>query len=120
MNLIALVSGMLAGIAVWLLMSPQLGRWLYGLILFSSTINLVIFLAGRSDFAQPAFIEGAELSNLSNPLPQAMILTAIVIAFAVIAFSLVILRSLYQKDRHLLDKHPYEKPRVFKGGLHHD
>ena len=120
MNLIAMLSGLLGAIAVWLLMSAQFGRWLYGLILFSSLMNLTIFLAGRSYFEQPAIIGQASMALMSNPLPQAMILTAIVIAFAFIAFSLIVLRTIYQKNRHLTDKPPQEEERIFEGGRHHD
>lgn len=73
-------------------------RWLFGVVILSSTTNLVIFVAGRIYSQNPAFIpEGREFSDVlfANPLPQALILTAIVIGFGLIAFSLVLVRKVW-------------------------
>lgn len=98
MSLIAIMTGILAAIAVYLLMSSQLSRWLYGLILLSSAINISLLLAGRVFLGQPAFIARSVAPNTANPLPQALVLTAIVIAFALISFSFIILRRLHRND----------------------
>ncbi|MBG79066.1 MAG: cation:proton antiporter [Alphaproteobacteria bacterium] len=98
MSLIAIMTGILAAIAVYLLMSSQLSRWLYGLILLSSAINISLLLAGRVFLAQPAFIGSSLVPNIANPLPQALVLTAIVIAFALISFSFIILMRLHRND----------------------
>ncbi|WP_133130710.1 sodium:proton antiporter [Legionella yabuuchiae] len=94
----ALTVGLLIAISLYLLMSNQLNRWLYGLILFSSSINICLLIAGRVFLSQPAFIKNDPMVNLGNPLPQAMVLTAIVISFALIAFSLIIVRELYKEN----------------------
>lgn len=103
MSLIAIMTGILAAVAVYLLMSSQLSRWLYGLILFSSAINVSLLLAGRVFLAKPAFIEDSFTTNVANPLPQALVLTAIVIAFALISFSFIILRRLHRYDTSMLE-----------------
>ena len=103
MNTIAIMLGILMAVSVYLLLSTQLNRWLYGLILFSSVINMMILLLGRVYFSLPAFIIQGTQKNVGNPLPQAMVLTAIVIAFALVAFSLIVLRALYHKNHSLQD-----------------
>lgn len=103
MNIVTVLLALLIAVSVYLLMSTQLNRWLYGLILFSSLINVNILLLGRVYFSLPAFISKDGGGNLGNPLPQAMVLTAIVISFALIAFSLIVLRELYRKSHTLRD-----------------
>lgn len=103
MSVISLMLGLLIAISAYLLMSTQFIRWLYGLVLFSSVINIFLLISGRVFLAKPSFIDGSEINKLANPLPQALILTAIVISFALIALSLVILRELYQKNSKLND-----------------
>lgn len=98
MNLLILMTGILTAVASYLLMSQQLGRWLYGLILFSSIINISILLSGRIYLSQPAFVNAHTAPPSANPLPQAMALTAIVISFALIVFSLILLRKLHKNN----------------------
>lgn len=79
--------------AVWLLLSRSLIRMLLGLALLGNAANLVIFVAGRLVRVVPPIVaEGAvaPLIGSANPLPQALILTAIVIGFAMFAFLLVL------------------------------
>ncbi|MDI9819423.1 MULTISPECIES: NADH-quinone oxidoreductase subunit K [unclassified Legionella] len=110
MSLMAIMTGVLIAIALYLLMSKQFSRWLYGLILVSSTINIIILLAGRIFFSQPAFINAQPADKVGNPLPQAMVLTAIVISFALIAFSLIILRTLHKRGYPMYDNPPEDTP----------
>lgn len=119
MSLMAMMTGIIMAIAVYLLMSPQLVRWLYGLILFSSAINLCIFIAGRVYFSQPAFINGHAQFKMANPLPQAMVLTAIVIFFALIAFALIVLRQLYKKTLSMEDELAADEPELRKNRTHY-
>ena len=65
-------------------LSRNLVRLLLGLSLLTTAVNLVLFQTGRSRSDQPPIIrEGANtLGESANPLPQALILTAIVIGFA--------------------------------------
>ncbi len=119
MSLMALMTGIIMAIAVYLLMSPQLVRWLYGLILFSSGINICILLAGRVYFSQPAFINGHAKLQMANPLPQALVLTAIVIFFALIAFSLIIVRQLYKKMHSMDDALAADEPKAGENRTHY-
>ena len=89
----AFVIGIMVAGAVYLLLAANLVRALFGLILLSNAANLVIFTAGGMVAGRPPLIaEGAlTLSGIfANPLPQALILTAIVISFGLIAFALVL------------------------------
>jgi multicomponent K+:H+ antiporter subunit C len=64
-----------------------------GLTLLSYAVNLFIFVSGRVVIDRPPIISGsraATLSNYADPLPQALVLTAIVIGFAMTALLLVI------------------------------
>ncbi|WP_133127394.1 sodium:proton antiporter [Legionella nagasakiensis] len=103
MNLLIVMTGILTSVASYLLMSRQLGRLLYGLILFSSIININILLSGRIYLSQPAFAN-SNMPLSVNPLPQAMALTAIVISFALIIFFLILLRKLYKNNEFPLNK----------------
>lgn len=88
---------LLAACGVYLLLSRNLLRTVLGVALLSAATNLVIFFAGRLGFTQPpVIVEGEEAlrAGAANPLPQALVLTAIVIGFALVAFaSALVLRT---------------------------
>lgn len=89
----AIVCGAMIAASFYLLMRRSLLRFVIGLILLSNAVNLVIFTMGRLTRAQPPVIpEGAKVppEPFANPLPQALILTAIVISFGLLAFTLVL------------------------------
>lgn len=89
----AIVCGALLAASFYLLMRRSLLRFVIGLIILSNAVNLVIFTMGRLTRAQPPVIpEGAKVpvEPYANPLPQALILTAIVISFGLLAFTLVL------------------------------
>jgi multicomponent Na+:H+ antiporter subunit C len=89
----ALLVGVLAAAGVYLMLGRNLVRFLFGLILISNAANLTIFAAGRLTRAEPPLIpEGlaAPAMSVANALPQALILTAIVIGFGLLAFTLVL------------------------------
>ncbi|MGM0616484.1 MAG: Na+/H+ antiporter subunit C, partial [Pseudomonadota bacterium] len=70
-----------------------------GLMLLSNAANLLIFTtAGMTRGAPPLIPEGmsAPVGNVADPLPQAVVLTAIVIAFSVLAFAVVLIRRAYE------------------------
>lgn len=81
---------------VYLALSRDLLRCVIGVSLVGAAANLVVFAAGRVGTATPPVIPAGEtaLSALVNPLPQALVLTAIVIGFALTCFSLVLVLAL--------------------------
>jgi multicomponent Na+:H+ antiporter subunit C len=83
-------------VGVYLALSRDLFRIVLGLAMVGSAANLVLFAAGRLGPTAPAVIPigGSALADAANPLPQALVLTAIVIGFALVCFSLVLMLRL--------------------------
>ena len=91
--LLALLVGVLMGTGVYLLLRPRSFDVILGLTLVSYAVNVFIFLMGRIAIGKPPIIDRAlapTLANYADPLPQALVLTAIVISFAMTALMLVI------------------------------
>jgi multicomponent K+:H+ antiporter subunit C len=91
---VSLAIGVLAGAGVWLLLRPRTFQVAIGLSLLSYAVNLFIFVMGRLRIgAAPVVAAGtaADPSSYADPLPQALVLTAIVINFATTALLLVVL-----------------------------
>ncbi len=96
---LAIVVGVLMTASVYLMLSGNMLRFLFGLILISNAANLVIFTGGRLTAGAPALIAyGADspAGDVANALPQALVLTAIVIGFGLLAFALVLVYRAYQ------------------------
>ena len=96
----AVLVGLFLAAAIYLLLSRALIRLLLGIVLLGNAINLMIFVAGRLPRAAATNIPaGATLpaGSYANPLPQALILTAIVIGFATFAFLSVLALRAYQE-----------------------
>ncbi len=90
--IVALSIGVLAGSGVWLLLRPRSFQVIIGLSLLSYAVNLFIFSMGRlKSGAPPVLADGADLAGYADPVPQALVLTAIVIGFAMTALFLVVL-----------------------------
>lgn len=85
---------------VYLALSRDLLRCVIGVSLFAAAANLVVFAAGRIGTMVPPVIPPGEsaLSAAVNPLPQALVLTAIVIGFALTCFSLVLVLALKSRS----------------------
>ncbi len=81
---------------VYLALSRDVFRCVIGLAVLGAAANLVLFTAGRLGSTMPAVVPLGDsvLENAANPLPQALVLTAIVIGFALVCFSLVLLLRL--------------------------
>lgn len=98
-SLLAVLIGLLFAAAVYLLLRPNLLRVLFGVIVLSNAVNLIIFTAGRvaAGATPPLITEGAYVPEplAANPLPQALVLTAIVIGFGLAAFALVLALKTY-------------------------
>lgn len=99
-----LAIGVMAGVAAYLLMSRNVLRMVLGLLLLGNSANLTIFVAGRMSSTLPPLITAGEttISVSANPLPQALILTAIVISFALTAFTVVLLQKSHER-LHITD-----------------
>ena len=91
--ILALAIGILTGSGVWLLLRPRTFQVIVGLSLMSYAVNLFIYAMGRLKVDSPPIVgtAAADPSLYDDPLPQALVLTAIVISFAMTALLLVVL-----------------------------
>ncbi|PZR53464.1 Na(+)/H(+) antiporter subunit C [Xylanimonas oleitrophica] len=97
---LALVVGVLFAGGVYLLLERSLTRVLLGFVLISNGGNLAILMAGGRAGAAPLVREGESQVPMSDPLVQAMILTAIVITLALTAFVLAMAYRSWQLNGH--------------------
>jgi multicomponent Na+:H+ antiporter subunit C len=96
---LAFVVGGLYAAGLYMLMRRSIVKLIIGLGLLGHAANLLIFTVGRLTRGQPPLVaSGATVpaEPFGDPLPQALILTAIVIGFGVQAFALVLIRRTYQ------------------------
>lgn len=96
--LFAIVIGGLYSAGYFLMMRRSMVKLIIGLVLLGHATNLLIFVLGRLVRGQSPVIplDSTTLTALVDPVPQALILTAIVIGFCVQAFALVLLRRAYE------------------------
>ncbi len=97
---LAILIGVFFTVSVYLMLSRQLVRILLGIAILGNAVNLSIFTNGRLTREVPPVIPPdlyvpAEVT--ANPLPQALVLTAIVISFSFFAFLLVLAFRAYQE-----------------------
>ncbi|CUX79777.1 MAG: multicomponent Na+:H+ antiporter subunit MnhC [Roseibaca calidilacus] len=99
-SLTAILIGVLTAAAVYMMLARNIMRFMFGLILLSNAVNLTIFTAGRMTKGVPALVpygEDAPLTEIGNALPQALVLTAIVIGFGLLAFLLALVFETYRR-----------------------
>ena len=123
--LFTLLISVLFACGIYLVMERNLIRFLFGFILLSNAVNLSIFTIGNLSTANPPILTEILITTdkpnnqpadklitaketteapLANPLPQALILTAIVISFGLLAFTLVLMLKGYN-ELNTLDTH---------------
>lgn len=91
---LSIAIGVLVASGVWLLMRPRTYQVIVGLALLSYGVNLFIFSMGRLRIGAPPVLSRygeIDPSAYTDPVPQALVLTAIVISFATTALFLVVL-----------------------------
>lgn len=96
---LAFLCGIIAAASIYLMLSGNLIRFIFGLILATNSVNLMIFVAGRLSHTRPPLIgedTAVPAGPLANALPQALILTAIVIGFALLTFVFILFYRTYQ------------------------
>lgn len=97
-TLIIILAGVLVMVATYLLLSRNFIRVIIGTALLSHAVHLLLMVMGRLK-AGDVPILSEEASSYTDALPQALILTAIVISFAVTAFILVLAYRAYKELR---------------------
>lgn len=98
-TVLAIVVGCLYAAGIYMMLRRSLFKLILGLVLLSHGANLLIFTVGGLTRGNPPVVPPgatAPVAPSADPLPQALILTAIVIGFAVLAFSLVLFHRAYQ------------------------
>jgi multicomponent Na+:H+ antiporter subunit C len=97
--LLAILVGVLYSAGIYMILRRSLVKVIIGLIFLGHAANLLIFAIGRVTKGIPAFVpKGSDtlVEPFADPLPQALILTAIVIGFGVQAFAIVLFKRAYQ------------------------
>lgn len=97
--LLAILTGALYAAGLYMMLRRNVVRLVMGLVLLSHAANLVVFLGGGLTRDRPAFVPmgaGAPMAPIVDPLPQALVLTAIVISFGILAFVLVLVYRTYE------------------------
>ena len=114
--LMATAIGVLVGGGVYLLLRPRTFSVILGLTLLSYGVNLFLLAAGRlGSGAAPVLVDGA--AAYADPLPQALILTAIVISFGMTAFLVVLaLRAFLTLQTDHVDGYEPGAPRAAGDG----
>lgn len=87
--LLSLIIGVLTACGVYLMLRGRSFPVVLGLTLLSYAVNVFLFAMGRLTIGQPPIIREG-LSQYTDPLPQALVLTAIVISFGMTAFAIVL------------------------------
>src|SRR3954470_912778 len=95
--LLAILAGVLYGSGLYLMLRRRLAQLIIGLGLLSNGSNILILSAAGVTRARPPLVTGGVAADqLADPVPQSLILTAIVIGFGVLAFSLVLAHRVHQ------------------------
>lgn len=99
--LLAILVGVLYTAAVYMLLRRSILKFIIGIIFFSNATNLLVFLAAGLVPGQPAFVESGSSStgHLADPLPQALVLTAVVIGFGIVVYLLAVKYRLFHETQ---------------------
>jgi multicomponent Na+:H+ antiporter subunit C len=118
-TVLAVLTGLMVAGSVYLMLGRNLVQFIFGLVLASNAVNLLIFAAGRPRTSNPPLIPAGLATpavQMANSLTQALILTAIVIGFALLVFVFILFYRAYEK-LHTADteamttaEHPDEIP----------
>lgn len=98
-SVLAVVIGGLYAAGMYLMVRRSIVKMIFGLALLGNAANLLIFTVGRLTRGRPPHVpvDGiVPVLPVADPVPQALILTAIVIGFGVQAFALVLIKRVYQ------------------------
>lgn len=97
--ILIVLAALLVGVGVYLLLERSLSRIVIGVAMVGNGINVLFLVSGGSPGAAPLYVDG-ELVSYSDPLPQAMVLTAIVITLGMTAFVLAMAYRSWQLNGH--------------------
>lgn len=108
---IALMVMTLVTVSVYMLLQTRIVSVILGVAVFSNAINLIILTSGDTHGGlQAPILSGGNTEALTDPLPQALILTAIVIGFGLLAFFIGLLYKIFMRYR------TEDMEQIFKAG----
>ncbi|MEY1637958.1 NADH-quinone oxidoreductase subunit K [Tenuifilum osseticum] len=96
---LAILTGLLFAAGLYLMLHKDMIKLIIGIMMMGYATNLFIFLIARITRGVPAIIDqGKEVLTppFADPIPQALMLTAIVIGFGIQAFAIVLIRKVYK------------------------
>jgi multicomponent K+:H+ antiporter subunit C len=104
--LVSILIGTLTGCGVYLILRNRTFPVVVGLTFLSYAVNLFLLVMGRLTIGKPPIIT-EDITEYADPLPQALVLTAIVISFAMTAFVIVLSLKAYLEmgNDHVDGKH---------------
>lgn len=94
--LLAIVAGVLYATGLYLMLRRRLAQLIVGLSLLANGSNVLIFAAAGVTRSRPPIVADGPPAPFADPVPQSLILTAIVIGFGVLAFALVLAHRVHQ------------------------
>ena len=97
---LVLIAAALLGCGVYLVLERSLSRVLVGIVMIGNGVSLSFMVAGGPAGRAPIVEKGGDTGGLTDPLPQAMVLTAIVITLATTAFVLAMAYRSWQLNGH--------------------
>ncbi len=120
---LAILVGCFFALSIYLILSLHTIRILLGIAILTNAVNMSIFTAGRLTREVPPIVPDGSyvpLEATANPLPQALILTAIVISFSLFAFVLVLVYRAYQElgtdaTTEMVEAEPPHEPATPRG-----
>lgn len=98
--ILVITIGILYSAGIYLLLRRSITKLILGIIFLSNATNLIVFISGGLVTGHPPFIKGhAEEppAGIADPLPQALVLTAIVIGLGIIAYTMVLKYKYHEK-----------------------
>ncbi|SDR93375.1 multisubunit sodium/proton antiporter, MrpC subunit [Gillisia sp. Hel1_33_143] len=97
--LLAIMIGVLYAAGIYMILRRSLVKLILGIIILGNGANLLIFLLGRIVKGHPPIIPGTDKifhDVYADPVPQALILTAIVISFGLQSFAIILIKRAYK------------------------
>ena len=97
--LLAIMTGILYAAGIYLILRRSLVKLIIGIVILGNGVNLLIFLMGGLVKGRPPLISADETALegiYADPVPQALILTAIVISFGLQSFAIVLIKRAYK------------------------
>lgn len=117
---VSVTTGVVASVGLYLATSRDLMRIVIGLAMLGSAANLFVFTSGRLGHGAPPLVPaGADTVSaaVANPLPQALVLTAIVIGFALACFSVALALAVQRRTGEAdADALAFAEPPATPGG----